>query len=492
MFDRSSGRGLSLRVSLLLFLVLPLIGVLSLAGYFSLQRLEQEVEKRMQEDIELIARAIRGPLEYSMEQGREGSIEKALSSVFRFGRVYGAYVYDKDGKRIASSGPSEPVVGTRHLAELAAEGDRKGEYRHEADGQQVYSYFVPLSDSGGLNTGLLQLTREGSDFKNYINQVRHQALVLLILLSLLLLGIVVYGHHRLIGRNLGLLVRSMSRIEGGDRDHRASFSGPREIRQLTQGMNAMLDSIERSERKLDSQRQEQAQLERRLQQSEKMAAIGQLAAGVAHELGTPLSVVSGKAQRMQRRNELPEIATTEFREIRDAVQRMEHIVRQLLDFGRGNGLRLRPTAFADIAECAASQVRDEAAGKGVALTVTGPRPSPVLPIDRVRLEQALVNLVRNAVQATGPGGQVYLEWFDRTGEIGFRVTDDGPGVPEENHARLFEPFFTTKPVDQGTGLGLAVAQAAVRDHAGRLEVDRSDLGGASFSIIIEKTEDSDE
>ncbi|HKL48956.1 MAG TPA: ATP-binding protein, partial [Desulfuromonadales bacterium] len=116
----------------------------------------------------------------------------------------------------------------------------------------------------------------------------------------------------------------------------------------------------------------------------------------------------------------------------------------------------------------------------------------VLPIDRVRMEQALVNLLRNAVQATGRGGQIQLEWFDSAGEIGFRVADNGPGVAEENHGRLFEPFFTTKPVDQGTGLGLAVAQAAVRDHAGRIEMDRSELGGASFSIIFEKTEDSDE
>lgn len=487
---RTLRQGLSLRVSLLLFLVFPLIGVLTAAGYYSLQRLEIQGEKRMQEDIELIARAIRGPLEYALEHGQKGSLAQTLSSVFRFGRVYGAYVFDEQGRKVAASGPHEPEVRSRHLMELAA-GHRTGGYQ-DADGKQVFSYFVPLSDSVGRNVGLLQLTREGRDFQEYIQQVGRQALVLLVLLSLLLLGIVIYGHHRVIGRNLSLLVHSMARIEGGDRYHRAALVGPREVRQLALGMNAMLDSIERSEEELGEQREEKVRLERRLQLTQKLAAIGQLAAGVAHELGTPLSVVTGKAQRMLRRTDLPDQVARSFCEIRDAVQRMEHIVRQLLDFGRGNRLRLRPTSLADIAECAASQVRDEAVGKGVFLTLSGRRPAPMLAVDRVRLEQALMNLVRNGVQATATGGRVWLTWFSDGHEVGFRVADDGPGIPEEDQARVFEPFFTTKPVNQGTGLGLAVAQAAIRDHGGRLEVGRSDQCGALFSMIFPKMECSDE
>lgn len=476
-------RGLSLRFSLLLFLVVPLIGVLAAAGYYSLQRLEVQVEKRMQEDIELIARTLRGPLEYALEHGREGSLAQAVSSAFRFGRVYGVYVYDHKGRKIATSGPREPLVRSRHLAEMA-EGDRIGSYQ-EADGQQIYSYFVPLSDSVGRNAGLLQLTRNGADIQQYIQRVRQQAIVLLSLLSLLVVGIVVYGHHRVIGHNLRHLVRSMARIESGERKHRARHRGPREVRQLADGMNAMLDSIARSEQQLELQRQEQARLEQQLLQSQKMAAIGQLSAGVAHELGTPLSVVSGKAQRMLRNSHLPEPVELVFREIREAVQRMEHIVRQLLDFGRGNQLRLRRMALDDIAECAASQVRDEALRKSITLTLGGVQPAPVMSVDSVRMEQALVNLLRNAVQAVDIGGTVRLDWFHNGDQLGFQIADDGPGVPETLHSRLFEPFFTTKAVGEGTGLGLAVALAAAGDHGGRLEVGSSDLGGALFSMVFE-------
>lgn len=485
MIFETGKRGMSLRISLLIFLVIPLIGALTFAGYISLHRLELQVEKRMQEDIELIARAIRGPLEYALSQGREGSVSQALSSAFRIGRVYGAYVYDDRGRKIAASGPQEPLVQSGQLAELAAEGDRTGEYQ-ESGGKKIYSYFVPLTDSAGRNSGLLQLTREGSDFRRYIQGVRQQAVILLVLLSGLLLGIVVYGHHRIIGRNLGALVRSMARIEAGDRSHRAALIGPREIRMLALGMNDMLDSIARSERELEDRRQTQIRLENQLYQSRKMAAIGQLAAGVAHELGTPLSVVSGQAQRLLRDRSLPSKVTNELGAIRDAVQRMENIVRQLLDYGRKNQLQTRRMSLDDVACSVVAQLQGQAAAKNVALIAEGPRPAPQFAFDRVRIEQALLNLVRNAVQAAPEEGRVQLEWFDEDCQLGYRVLDDGPGVPQELLGRLFEPFFTTKPVDEGTGLGLAVAQAAARDHGGVISCDQSELGGAQFKMVFDK------
>jgi signal transduction histidine kinase len=484
--------GLSLRIALVVFLFLPLICVLSGAGYYSLHHLELYIEKRMQEDLELIARAVRGPLEYSLEQEREGSVQQALDSLFSLKRVYGAYVYDREGERIASSGASEPEIGSSHLVELAQQGDQRGEYQQSED-VDVYSYFVPLTDLAGRNIGLLQLTREGSDFRDYIEEVRHQTLLFLAMLALILLGTIIFGHHQVIGRNLGRLVQSMARIERGERRHRASATGPREIRQLALGMNAMLDSMERSERELEQQRQEQTQLERELQQSQKMAAIGRLAAGVAHELGTPLSVVSGKAQRLLRRADSEGIepkTRREVGEILEAVGRTEQIVRHLLDFGRQNPLHKRPLPLDEILKGALAQVHQHPDAGGVELRCA-PEPDahippPELEVDRVRLEQALVNLLLNAVHAAGSGGVVEYGWFVSPdvpeARAGFYVADNGPGVPEEIRGKLFEPFFTTKAVGEGTGLGLAVAQAAVLDHGGVLEIGTSELGGALFRM----------
>lgn len=488
MFFRSITQSLSMQVSLLLFLVCPLIGVFAGGGFYSLKYMEREVEKRMQKDIELIARAIRGPLEYALEHGRSGSLGQTVTSVFRFGEVYGAYVYDKEGKRIASSGDRDLMVASDKFDQLASEGARKGGYEGSGE-RQVYSYFVPLADSVGRNIGLLQLVRERNDFHAYIQRVRNQILGLMILILFPLLGVVVYGHHRVIGRHLGRLVESMAHIEGGAHDHRPVPSGPRELRQLAEGMKTMLDSIERVGLEIELKRKEQERLERRLQQSQKMAAIGQLAAGVAHELGTPLSVISGKAQRMLRKEYLPTHVVKVFHETRDAVQRMERIVRQLLDFGRDNQLRLRPVAIDDMVECVVAQISDEVHAQSIQLTISGSRPAPVHCFDTVRMEQALVNLLRNAFHATGSGGKVRVGWFDDGRYLGLFVADNGSGIPREQYSKVFEPFYTTKMVGKGTGLGLAIAQAAVSDHGGRIEVAESELGGALFTILFGKGED---
>ncbi len=477
-------RGYSLRLALVLFLVLPLMVLLALISWSSLRGLENRVELQMQKDIELIARAIRGPLEHALEYDRQRSLDRTLSSAFRFSEVYGVYVYDREGHQVAASGPDEPEVQRQELAELAAEGDRLGAY-DESDGEEVYSYFVPLSDSVGRTLGLLQLTRDGSQFKDDIRKARDQALLLLSLLSITLLGLVLYAHHRIIGTYLTGLVESMARIAAGERRHRTTPQGPTEIRQLAVGMNNMLDSIARGEEQLARQREEQRQLEERLRQSEKMAAIGGLAGGVAHELGTPLSLVAGKAQRRLRREQTAENAAA-FKEIQEAVERMSHIVRQLLDFGRNNKPRRRLVDAGATAANAADQVRELAEEFGVELVVAGQQPPPQLMLDPIRMEQALANLLLNAMQALAgrDDGLVRLSWFSANGLAGFRVEDNGPGIPEELHPRLFEPFFTTKEVGRGTGLGLSVVHSAVQDHGGSIEISRSASGGAMFTITL--------
>jgi signal transduction histidine kinase len=133
------------------------------------------------------------------------------------------------------------------------------------------------------------------------------------------------------------------------------------------------------------------------------------------------------------------------------------------------------------AEAALAQIEPERDRAGV--TLPGPDIGPELKLhgDRLRLEQALVNLLRNAIQAA-PGGRVRLGASAAGGRVHLTVEDDGPGVDAATRQRLFEPFFTTKPSGHGTGLGLAVVEAVVDEHGGRVTVESSELGGALFRL----------
>ncbi|MAT65191.1 MAG: two-component sensor histidine kinase [Gammaproteobacteria bacterium] len=476
----------NLRSALLVFVLLPLLALAALAGGYTLQVLETQGEKRMRDEIDLIARAIRQPLGYAIEQGREGSLAQALDSATRIGRVYGVYVYDADGNRIGTRGPTAPAAGSRRAAEMVSEGDRRDEFRQVEGGEDVYSYFLPLADSGGRISGLVQVTRRTSEFRDYIARLRTQGLAALALTSLLLTAVIYIGHHKAVGSHVGAMLTAMRAVSRGQHDRRLPTRGPRELNQLAVGINRMLESLTSQREVLDEHRREQARLEDRLHQSERMAAIGRLAAGVAHELGAPLNVVDGKAQRALRQPDLDSRLVRGLEDIRNEVRRMNFIVRQLMDFGRNNPLQCQSERADRLVRAVQARFGDAAAAGGVELEVLGQPPAPVLTLDRLRMEQALSNLLRNALQAAS--ARVRLGWFVEGDQAGFSIEDDGPGIPASDREKIFEPFYTTKGVAEGTGLGLAVAAAAVKDHGGRIEVDPSSLGGARFRIVLSLAE----
>jgi signal transduction histidine kinase len=478
---RILGTGYTLRAAVIGFVVLPVLLVAGLLGWSALAKLETEVAARMKEDLELIARSLQEPVGRALDKEREGAVAEAMESALGFSRVYGAYVYNAEGHRIASSGPRAGRLDQGQVSELAESGTEQGRFDQQG-GERLYSYFVPLVDSGGRIAGLLQITRRGSDFDAYIQQIRWQGVTALFLIALLMGTVVFAGHHRAVGRHFHQIRALLERVGAGERGLRLTETGPREIRELTTALNHMLDQIHSSERALAEQREKEQALEMRLRQSEKMAAIGRLAAGLAHELGSPLSVVRGKAQRALRHTTDEEQART-LHAINEQVARMERIVSQLMDFGRGQRNEKRPEPVERAVRAAVHNAAEEADRRGIALEVDGPVPGPVIAMDRLRLEQAVDNLLRNALQAAG--SRVHARWEAGDEEARIRVEDDGPGLDPDQAARLFEPFYTTKPVGEGTGLGLAVVHGAVREHGGRVEADTSPvLGGARFTLIL--------
>ena len=468
---------LSLRTALLTAVLVPFLGITLLTGWYSSAQLEKHAVKRMQEDIELVARAIRLPLSHALERGYERTVQRALDSAFSIDRVYGAYVYGKAGELVAESGELRAPVKSKRAARLADQGQRSGNFE-QAEGERVFSYFVPLTDSGGRIIGLLQVTRKGSDFDRYLGKVRFHTLAVVAIAGLTLALIVVLGHRWIVGRYLTAVQAGLSRIREGDFSHRLALRGPKELRLLATAVNRMAEAIQRSHAALAQQREREAALRERLHQSEKMAALGQLAAGVAHELGSPLSTVDGKAQRLLRRTDLPEPAIAGLGVIRRESERMTRLIRQLLDFGRANPLQRYTTPADHPLRSAVANLENPA--RGVSVHLQAPSQLGDICIDILRLEQALRNLIENACQAAA--SEVICRVMMTPGEVRYEVIDDGPGIAAEDSPRLFEPFFTTKPVGQGTGLGLAIAHAAARDHGGWLEVTTAAGGGACFTL----------
>lgn len=473
---------LTLRLALVCYVILPLILAIAGLGTLLLKTFEERIEERMKEDVQLIARTLEIPIQRALEQEREGSVRSALEAAVGINRVYGVYVYGPDGETMASAGAVNLEPDRRRLSTLAGEDLPQGEYE-EISGRNVYSYFVPLTGPGQRATGLLHITRRERDIRASVAGLRGQVAGLSAIAVLFVAGMVLIGHRGAIGRHLSSLQNSMQRVEEGDVDHRSHVQGPREISDLAHALNRMLDSLERAEREIEQRREAETDLQEQLRHAEKLAALGTLSAGVAHELGTPLSVIEGRAYRILRAGNIPPDAEHAFGIIRSQVHRMERIIRQLLDFGRKSSQTRTSVRPGFLVDAAAQSVQDEAEVRGVAVEVRSADPPDVVHVDPVRIEQVLTNLIRNGIDAA-EHGRVRVTYDKADDDLLLLVEDDGPGIDADLSQHIFEPFFTTKRVGDGTGLGLAVVHGIIKEHYGSIDVGRSELGGALFTIRI--------
>jgi signal transduction histidine kinase/CheY-like chemotaxis protein len=233
---------------------------------------------------------------------------------------------------------------------------------------------------------------------------------------------------------------------------------------------------------------EQRAMEAQLIQNEKMAAVGQLVSGVAHELNNPLTSIAGLSEFLLEQERIPKASREHLRVIHDQAERAGRIVRNLLTFARKGAPELAEFDLADVAQRSAFLIQAELRLRGISLDVRSAGPVLVRG-DRYELQQVVLNLLTNAVHAlkTLPEGelrQVILETNQENATAILRVSDSGPGVPPHLVAQLYTPFFTTKEPGQGTGLGLSISYGLIESHSGRITYQRSALGGAEFTVVL--------
>ena len=246
-----------------------------------------------------------------------------------------------------------------------------------------------------------------------------------------------------------------ARIGSGDLDTRIEIQCRDEFGALAEQFNAMAASVKEHQRRLFLQ--------------EKLAGIGRLAAGVAHEINNPLGVILGYVRVLGKKAEgglREDLAVIETETLR-----CKEIVDGLLDLSRPPKPGVNPVDLRELADDVAAKLSESDQAQGIGICVEGEASAQG---NVLKLRQVVFNLVKNAVEAAGPGGRVEVRIADGQGQTELAVSDDGPGFPAEVREHLFEPFLTTKP--GGTGLGLAVSRAIALAHGGDLLVDAPGRG----------------
>ena len=311
---------------------------------------------------------------------------------------------------------------------------------------------------------------------------------------------------RLVVRPLADLNRTMQAITAGDLKRRAAVPSKDEIGRLAESFNEMtsrlMESYETLEKKVEQRThelsntnatltksiEERQRLEHIALQSEKMAAVGQLAGGVAHEINNPLGVILGFAQSLARRVPSGDIQEMPLKSIEREALRCKSLVQDLLTFSRMNRTDKEAMDLNEAVEGSLSLVSAQTKVKNVSLMRDFNGDLPKIVANKNQIQQIVVNLCNNAIDAMPEGGTLTVStrkssWKNKDA-VQIQVRDTGQGIPKEVQSKIFEPFFTTKEVGKGTGLGLSLVFEIVQKHEGQITVE-SEMGkGTVFTVML--------
>src|SRR5690554_4127636 len=387
-----------LRNLILISVIAPLFLVLLILSLVAIKLLEENVSSRLEREAQVITNVIGTTLSHAITRGSTEPIEESLYSAFSFHRIYGAYIFDARGREIYGLGLGQALFTPDIIREVAEQGEMRAAYRKHDD-WHYYSVLKPLHSPTGEVQAVLQVNRLNTGIENYTGILSQLALLTFVVGAVgIVLGIW-WGFRRHIERPLERLLAVMQRIEAGDRDQRAEVGGPQEYARLAVGLNGMLDSMAEMDADIEARRRKEIELEKRLRKSKKLAELGVLAAGVAHEIGAPLTVINGQAQRLARRDVIGDDERARLGRIRGEVERIVEIVRQLMELGRQHNVEKDELALNELISSASDLVEEQLESHNIRLDIELPSPTPNLLANGQQIVQVLTNLLRNAAQA---------------------------------------------------------------------------------------------
>jgi signal transduction histidine kinase len=490
------------QAGLRLQIVLALAGLMLLAFvplFFAVASLTRAtVLGAREQSARALGRAIAAHVADARGQPDPRAVGRALEGHAGWDSVDSICVFGPEGERLACAGSPDGASDMRAPPKDAAETATL------VRGRAGRALEV-LSPTGDVIVVTRVLLDEGSD--------RGAALVRLVALYMLTFALALsvfayFGLTRLIVRPIEHLVAAADRVASGARTLRVPRSGASELIELGTSVQSMAEKLISEEAKLLLKVEELTETTTRLRQtqaqlirSERMASVGRLAAGVAHEIGNPITALMGMEDLLLEGGLSPEDQKDFLRRMRKETDRIHTVLRDLLDFARPerheggaepDSTRPPPADVKSVVDDVAALVGPQKPFRTVRVErdVQG---VPRVALPAPRLTQVLLNMVMNAGAAVASGprkeGRVTVRARTEGAVVRIEVEDDGPGIAPAVRDRLFEPFVTTKDVGEGTGLGLAVCRGLVESAGGEVSLDSTYEGGARFTVVLPSAAD---
>jgi two-component system, NtrC family, sensor kinase len=477
------------------FIAALVIGVAIVAlfqAFFDYRRERDVFDRQMRAEATALGRALaRGVAEVWARDGEAAARQFLTTASSKSELIRARWVWLD-----ATTGGDKPHASRDQLGQMA-----QGYVTVKDENSNVMLTYIPVEvperqvlfehhePAGEKREGGIEIAQNLADLDRFTgdslrNQVLGSASEVVVAAALaLLLGVL------FIGRPISRLAAKARRVGTGD------LSGPLDLRQRDE-LGELASEINLMCERLSDERGARESATEQLRHADRLTTVGKLASGIAHELGTPLNVVSGRARLIRDGEVDGKDAVESARIVAEQADRMTALIRQLLDFARPRAPQKAPVNITSLAARVAELVQTIA--KKSQITIEPPAHDDKLRVeaDDGQLHQVVTNLVVNAIHAMPDGGTVTLRaalvehtpppYVERraTSWLELAVQDTGTGMDDETRQRIFEPFFTTKEVGEGTGLGLSVSWGIVREHGGWIDVVSSPGKGSTFTVYL--------
>jgi two-component system, NtrC family, sensor kinase len=517
----------SLSAKLNVLLLSAMVAIFGLLGYLNVRLHRQHLEQNTLLSAERISDAIkRGTTDYMLRNDRQG-MHHSIQAIAAEPGMERIRIFDKEGRITYSTDPTEQ----NHVVDKSAEAcygchaqsqplarlnrpDRFRIYRN-ASGTRVLGIITPIENQpacanaschahpaeqqilGVLDTNVslakadVQLAESSRRMKVYTTC----ALLLIMVLSWFFIW-------RVVARPITALKRATEHIASGDLGYQIQVRSEDEIAELARSFNDMSSRLESEhnqnlswthtlEERVEQKTRELTRAHEHALQTEKMASIGKMAAVLAHEVNNPLSGILTYAKLLRKWIDREDGGQSRRGEICDSLdliasesRRCGDLVKNLLTFSRTTPMNLQPTDINHVIEQSLRLVRHQLDLAGIQVQPQFEADLPLVRCDAAQMEQVLLALIMNAIDAMPQGGNLWIVSSSVDHHMQIIVRDDGSGIPPDILPRIFEPFLTTKETGRGVGLGLAISHSILERHNGIIEVQSETGRGTTFTVTL--------
>ncbi len=476
-------------------LAVPLVALTAFFGILYDRHSRTQLRAELAREGRAVAYVLQIAAEDYLQHRQLDELRDLVERISGYERLLGARVFDRTGEIRYQSPSLEGLPFRQHEVLARVLADRQpAEMRRRLDEQSVVGFIFPLYGPDAALLGAVQVLQLEAFIEEDARASRN-FMVLLTIAMVIATTVTVLAMTRLrITRPIGHLIHSLREVGGGDLRARVPVHGDDEIRSLAQEFNQMCGRLEDAQQSLLAEAERRRQAEVRMRNAERLASVGRLAAGLAHEIGTPLNVISGRAESLQRAATPDSTTERHLRVIATQIDRIVRIVRDMLNFARSEQPRRAPMHVDQVIRRVLELMEPRFEHCGVTVHTSLSDAVPDLPADADQIYQVFLNLILNAVDAMPDGGRLEIRAEERLARhhpadpprptVAVSVADTGTGILPEHRNRIFDPFFTTKDVGRGTGLGLSVSYGIVEEHDGWFDVDSAPGRGTRITVFL--------